>query len=138
MRPASRRQNPLHVGPLGPSIVLLAMALCAGACGGTHAGVAPTTRVLRTSLGDDGSTIARLENAVRAQGCVLRRVSEPTTRLLATCNTVDVLFAAGPWDGLLSVQCAETRTEATCHALVERIASAAMSVPDVASPGDAR
>ena len=138
MRLASRRSNPLRAGLLGPSTMLVVMALGVHACGGTHAGVAPTTRVLRTSLDDDGGTVARLENAARAQGCVLRSVGEPTTRLLATCGTVDVLFAAGPWDGLLSVQCAEARTEATCNALVERIASAAMSAPDVGSAGDAR
>lgn len=138
MRLVFRCSNPLRAGLLGPSTMVLVIALGAGACGGTHAGVAPTTRVLRTSLHDDGSTVARLEDAVRAQGCVLRGIAEPTTRVLATCDAVDVLFAAGPWDGLLSVQCAETNTEATCNALVERIASAAMSAPDVASAGDAR
>ena len=130
--------------------LLLATLLGASACGGAiHVGEAPTTRVLRTTLADDGDTAVRLRGAARAQGCVLRRGAEPTTRVLATCGDVDVLFAAGPWKNVLSVQCLETSADAVCGALAERIARAAMrpaasvarsepAVSAVSNGGDAR
>ncbi len=105
-----------------PAWLLLALL---AACGGTHAGTPPTTRVQRTALADDGATVARLEAAARAAGCVPRRYDEPTTRLFVTCGEVGVLFASGPWGGALSVQCVETDEDAECSALVARLSSGA-------------
>jgi len=98
----------------------LPLALLA-ACGGTHAGTPPTTAVHRTALADDGAAIARLEAAARAAGCVQRHRDEPTTRLFVTCGEVSVLFASGPWSGVLSVQCVETEDDTVCSALVARL-----------------
>jgi len=105
-------------------LALLPLALLA-ACGGTHAGTPPTTRVQRTALADDGAAVARLETAARAAGCVQRHYDEPTTRLFVTCGEVGVLFASGPWAGALSVQCVETDEDAECSALVARLSSGA-------------
>jgi len=102
----------------------LSLALLA-ACGGTHAGTPPTTAVHRTALADDGAAIARLEAAARAAGCVQRRRDEPTTRLFVTCGEVSLLFASGPWAGVLSVQCVETEDDTVCSALVARLSSRA-------------
>jgi hypothetical protein len=95
------------------------------ACGGTHAGTPPMTRVHRTALADDGAAVARLEAAAHAAGCVQRHRGESTTRLFVTCGEVSALFASGPWAGVLSVQCAETDEDAECSALVARLSSGA-------------
>ena len=106
--------------------LLLALLCTLAACGGTHVGDVPTTHLLRTALPDDAVTIVKLASAARAQGCVLRTLNEPTSRLFATCNDVGLLFTSGPWAGALSVQCVETRDDAACGALAERMARAAM------------
>ena len=93
------------------------------ACGGTHAGTPPTTHVQRTALHDDGAVVARIETAARVAGCVQRHREESTTRLFVTCGEVSVLFASGPWAGVLSVQCIETDEDAACSALVRRLSN---------------
>jgi hypothetical protein len=118
-----------------PSL-LFAPLFALAACGGTHVGEVPTTHLLRTALRDDATTIAKLGAAARAEGCVLRALTEPTSRMFATCDEVGVLFTSGPWAGVLSVQCVETPDDTACAALAERLARAAMGVVPRPLPPD--
>ncbi len=102
--------------------LLLALVGVSAACGGIAAGRPPATPLVRTALPDEPATHAALARAARVRGCVLHTPREPSTRLLARCGRVHLLLSSGPWAGVLSAQCAETRDASACEALVAGLA----------------